>query len=1368
MNKIYKLKYDRRRNQVVVVSELTAGAGKENTGQVAALAGLTDMCSFRKLLGTLTPLAFLTGLVMSLLPGIALANPDLPTGGQIVAGQGSISTNGNQMTISQNTHGLVTNWNTFDVGQNHTVQFVQPDSSSVALNRVTGGHESQILGTLTANGQVMLVNPAGVMFGKGATVNTAGLVASTKNISNADFMAGHYTFSGGSDAGAEVVNQGNLTTTKGGYIVLAADRVKNSGTIRTPGGKTVLAAGDKVTLQLDNGGLTSVLVNGSVVNALVENRGLISATNGQVYLTAQGRDMLMNTVVNNSGTIEAKGLESCGGEIVLNGGDSGGVSQSGRLLADSLTGKGGKITLEGQNIHLAGNSLTSATGKTGGGEVYVGGGWQGKDSHIHNASKVVMDRSATVDVSATQNGNGGTAVLWSDDYTNFQGTILARGGAQSGNGGRVETSSHRNLQAFGAVDASARAGHGGDWLLDPTDVTIVGAGGDTGIDSSTTDGTDIFTPKAGLAKILNTSIVNQLNAGTNVTVKTSGIDTSGQSGNIAVNANIIKNTGADATLTLLADNSITTAGKTSIGSTTGKLNLNLLAGATTDNAGISLGVSPNISLNGGDFYAGAGKDGNKVSLIFKNNGKIQAGNITMNVAGGLSGYAYGLLADNNLTINGPISGSTGWGVPLTFSAGHFLTLNSPTTINLVANDTKNGGGSVVIRGGDGVSLNTDNGDINLQAANAKTNTVTVTSNGIISITSNKGAVSLGGSHITSGGGNISITGNVAGLKRNDDGVLINNTVLQAKAGKINVKGVADGVSYAHSAGGVRLSGNVTFDSTLNSIDGTHLNGGLQDSYGGVVVNAGDFNFINDTVINATGNSYAGLIFDAGYSKVNLNFQNGNSSINAVNKYQGVQSGTYGGMVIVPWTAHPQSVAFNIHGGKLNITASAITADGIQSCGESNFTNLAHNAGYVFSGDGNVSVKGVSDSGNGVELRVLDNSALTGKFVVSGESNSGTGVIVTEYANVNVRNATITGSSHSGVGIQINAADSHTQRVNLSGNTLLGISDTSTGINIHGNNVTITGGELNGTSGGNGYGVAMTGGTNYTIDGAYVTGQSANGAGVSVTGNIAFNNDANLNGSASGSGNGVSVNGSLSSDGGVTIKGSATTGSGVLVNGDTKLNNATVSGNATEGSGIEVKGNLTNANTTLEGNATGHGAGVTIGGNITGGAIKGDSALGSGVLVNGPNATVDGATISGNTSSGVGVNISGNLTNTNGTTVNGSAADGSGVTLGGNLSGGEVTGISQSGSGVDITGSVEGGAISGDSAHGTGTTVSNGSNVTNTTIGGNSSTGTGVEWGSQVTNDNVTISGNATSGTSVHLGDDTTLNNATVSGNTADG
>ncbi|EGW7266011.1 filamentous hemagglutinin N-terminal domain-containing protein, partial [Salmonella enterica] len=616
MNRIYKLKFDKRRNELVVVSEITAGMGKEkSTGHIADLASLS---SFRKLLGTLTPVALLTGLISGLLPAMVLA-ADLPTGGQIVGGQGSISTSGNQMTIHQQTQNMATNWHSFDIGKNNTVQFVQPDSSSVALNRVTGASGSQIMGTLKANGQVFILNPNGVLFGKDARVNVGGLVASTKNISTADFMKGQYTLSGNGNPGAQVVNQGSLTTAKGGYIVLAGERVSNSGTVTTPGGKTVLAAGKTVTLQLDNGGLTSVSVNGSVVNALVENRGLISATNGQVYLTAKGQDMLLNTVVNNSGTVEAKGLASRGGEIVLNGGDSGVVSQSGHLLADSQTGQGGKITLEGQNIHLAGGSLTSATGKTGGGEVYVGGGWQGKDSRIRNASKVVMDKTATVDVSATEAGNGGTAVLWSDDYTNFRGTVLAKGGSQSGNGGRVETSSHRNLQASGTVDASSPSGKGGEWLLDPTDVTIVGSGADSNIDATTNAG--IFTPTASGARILNTSIVSQLNAGTNVTVKTSGTDTGGQTGNITLNADIVKTAGADTKLTLLADNNIATADNVSIGATTGKLNLDLLAGNITNNASVVLGRNINISLNGGDFYAGPGNTTNNISLQYSNNGK---------------------------------------------------------------------------------------------------------------------------------------------------------------------------------------------------------------------------------------------------------------------------------------------------------------------------------------------------------------------------------------------------------------------------------------------------------------------------------------------------------------------------------------------------------------------------------------------------------------------------------------------------------------------------------------------------------------------------------------------------------------------------
>ncbi|EDG7796070.1 filamentous hemagglutinin N-terminal domain-containing protein [Salmonella enterica subsp. enterica serovar Infantis] len=806
MNKIYKLKFDKRRNELVVVSEITAGMGKEKTtGQLADLVALSP---FRKLLGTLTPVALLTGLIAGLLPAMALA-ADLPTGGQIVGGQGSISTSGNQMTIHQQTQNMATNWHSFDIGKNNTVQFVQPNSSSVALNRVTGASGSQIMGTLKANGQVFILNPNGVLFGKNARVDVGGLVASTKNISTTDFMKGQYTLSGSGNPGAQVVNQGSLTTSKGGYIVLAGERVSNSGTVTTPSGKTILAAGKMVTLQLDNGGLTSVSVNGSVVNALVENQGLISATNGQVYLTAKGQDMLLNTVVNNSGTVEAKGLANRGGEIVLNGGDSGVVSQSGHLLADSQTGQGGKITLEGQNIHLAGGSLTTATGKTGGGEVYVGGGWQGQDSHIKNASKVVMDKTATVDVSATENGNGGTAVLWSDDYTNFRGTVLAKGGAKSGDGGRVETSSHRNLQASGAVDASARAGHGGEWLLDPTDVTIVGAGADTGIDSATADGTDIFTPTASGGQILNSSIVNQLNAGTSVTVKTSGTDTDGETGNITVNANIIKTAGTDAKLTLLADNNISTGDNVSIGATIGKLNLDLLAGNTTNNASISLGKFINISLNGGDLLADAGNSASGVSLTFTNNGKIKGGNVTLNLSRGLGGYAYNVNADNDLTINGSVTGSTGWGAVLGFTAGGKLAMNSPGSISLQANDPGNGGGRVLISGDKGVTLNAAAGTVTLNAAKAATNGVNITSgNGAVSITN---LVQDGSNGMTLTNANIS----------SKDGIVLNGTTFWGQAvvmsgvnlttgGDVDITGLAKNLTTGGlgvaSSSGVQLSG----------------------------------------------------------------------------------------------------------------------------------------------------------------------------------------------------------------------------------------------------------------------------------------------------------------------------------------------------------------------------------------------------------------------------------------------------------------------------------------------------------------------------------------------------------------------------------
>ncbi|EAY2228709.1 hypothetical protein B5583_23775 [Salmonella enterica] len=1123
MNKIYKLKYDRRRQQLVAVSELTTGAGKEATGQVC---GLSDISSFRKLLGTLTPLAFLTGLIVSLLPGMALANPSLPTGGQIVAGQGSISTSGNQMTVNQNTQGMVTNWNSFDIGKNHTVQFVQPGSSAVALNRVTGGHESQILGTLKANGQVMLINPAGVMFGKGAKVNTAGMVASTKNISNEDFMAGRYTFSGGSQPGAEIVNQGSLTTTKGGYIVLAADRVRNQGEIRTPGGRVVLAAADRVTLQLDNTGLTAVSVNGSVVNALAENRGLISATNGQVYLTARGKDMLLNTVVNNSGTVEAKGLSERGGEIVLDGGDSGVVSQSGMLLADSDSGRGGKITLEGQNIHLAGGSLISATGETGGGEVYVGGGWQGKDSSIRHASKVVMDKTAVIDVSAKARGQGGTAVLWSDDYTNFRGTILARGGLQGGDGGRVETSSHHNLQAFGDVDASAVKGNAGEWLLDPFDITVVSGSTDTDVnEGSGNDG--IFTPDTGTSQVSNGTINNRLNSGTNVTIKTAKENSgSNQWGNHTATNNV--------SLTLEADGNINITNH-SITSTTGKLDVNLL-GAGSHDGTITLN-NATVSSNGGNITLGqlnAGSDGTTsglaVSITNSTLNATSAGNISITANNGTT-LGNGTLSGNEVSV----SASSGTGDALVINLSSNLTAAGNLT---VSGDTSATGNKYGIHTSDsqftaGDTLNmtaeaaggTDGAfkasDINVSAQNAVmkgtsggaggtgvwlTGNVTNTRDGgnltITGTTTGSGnsiGVNVLANLTANGTGNLNITGKGAqgvGVKVDGKTLTGGNVTVTGTSGNSNGKGLeVKGGTLNATGGNIALTGCMTgrnggfgahiySGSSFTARDNITITGYAMDgTNGGLNLNGGTFN-ATSTVLNGTsqnnnlGAKVGGVIT---VSQGNLSLSGTANRVNSAPNVTGVVSD---GTLSITVSSGTLNVT-----GKVNDTAnnptSASTTRGLS------LVNTTLNATEVsLSGE----VAGGRD-GTGASLTNTTINATTGNATLNATVANGNALVVSGGNITAGKDISLTGTAKagSGYGVSLTNGNMTASSGNISVNGT-GFDSNRGALNVNGGNFSAQNTVLEGTAGRNNKGTVLNGNINVTQGNLAVTGtvtQTAN-------------------------------------------------------------------------------------------------------------------------------------------------------------------------------------------------------------------------------------------------------------------------------------
>ena len=290
----------------------------------------------------------------------------LPTGGNVSAGTAGISGGANALTINQTSQNVAINWQTFDIGAGKSVTFVQPDSASVALNRVLGSDPSLILGNLSANGKVFLVNPSGILFGKGAQVNVGGLVASTLDIGDADFMAGRYRFSG---SGGTVLNEGAISA-DGGYVALLGANVGNQGVIQARLGVVALAAGEAVTLDLAGDGLLNVTVDRGAVTALVHNGGMIVADGGHVLLTARAAGALLKTAVNNSGVIEAQSIGTHNGAIRLMGDMQGGTVLVGGVLDASAPGggNGGFIETSAASVNIANDArITTAAplGKTG-------------------------------------------------------------------------------------------------------------------------------------------------------------------------------------------------------------------------------------------------------------------------------------------------------------------------------------------------------------------------------------------------------------------------------------------------------------------------------------------------------------------------------------------------------------------------------------------------------------------------------------------------------------------------------------------------------------------------------------------------------------------------------------------------------------------------------------------------------------------------------------------------------------------------------------------------------------------------------------------------------------------------------------------
>ena len=884
-----------------------------------------------------------------------------PSGGKVAVGAATIvNASPTQTVINQSSKKALINWNSFSIAAGSSVKFNQPNSKSLAVNRVTGPSASTIDGQLLANGNVWLINANGVLFGKGSQVNVGSLLATTSDLSDDDFKKGNYNFDPAANPNAGVVNKGTITAGRGGSVVLSAPTVSNEGLIHADLGTVVLGGAKAFTVDMTGDNLLRYEItapvdstprdaNGNAASALVSNSGTIMAAGGHVMMTARAARNIENNVINNTGMVEATTVSSHNGEIDLDAGPDGTVNDSGTLDASGAAQgqTGGTVNVTGGTVNVADGAKIDASGNAGGGTVQIGGGLHGRGTLAH-AQRTIIG-GATIAADATGKGNGGTVAVWSDGGTSFAGSISAKGGAQGGNGGQVETSGHTlGVAASAKVDTSAPLGLTGDWLLDPDTLYITSGTGGTQLPGNGTlnDGNSSETIGA-------TTITNQL-LSTNVTLEAN------QQINVCAT---IAYTSPNA-LSLLSGGDISVNADVQ-NSGTGAINLVAgWDGHTTDFSG----VIPNSAYgNGGAGNVSVSATGSAVSVG-------SAGGKTL-----IAGYDVGVQSNG---ANAQIGYRGAGGGEIDVLAVNALSVTSGASHTI----TRIGNGGTGIAGAVGGNINVNTGSLTLEAENSDT-TVIIGNAGTNGITGNinisaSGALALNetvtnsAAIVGNGDFDLSTMGNVGGDITVDAGsiAITGNTSAQAAIGNRGLTGVSGNLDVETTSSDLQITANdvglASIGNRVGAIDGDNLVTGSS---------SGSIKVASAGMLAITAN-------DSGQARIASGFA-ANTSINVTAagaisllvSGQPAQGGA-AGQAFIGNFGNYQSAA----GGNITVTS---TGNGISLSAEEEgaFVGIG-NSGGLASTSGNIKVSASAPSTGSISLDADANNALVW---IGNSSSSGT-------------------------------------------------------------------------------------------------------------------------------------------------------------------------------------------------------------------------------------------------------------------------------------------------------------------------------------------------------------------------------------------